>query len=98
MSTFLLIIKILPWALSLGGGIYGFFTHKRTKFFKDKYDQHLKTIQDLKGIVLDQGEDIEKKSKIIDEMLIIQKKYEKKKGKITGARSATKIMEELNNG
>ena len=92
MSTFLLIIKILPWVLSLCGGAYGFFTHKRTKFFKDKYDQHLKTIQDLKGIVLDQGEDLENKEKQISELMEINKKYEKKKKSIKNSKSATDSM------
>jgi len=92
MSTFLLIIKILPWVLSLCGGAYGFFTHKRTKFFKDKYDQHLKTIEQLKGIVIDQGEQIQKQSEQISELMEINKKYEKKKKSIKNSKSATDSM------
>lgn len=96
MSTFLLIIKILPWALTLlsGGGIA--FYSSRVKWLDKKFDENMSTIKNLKGIVLSQGEQIEKQGEIINEMLIIQEKYEKKKGTIKSARSATKMMEELN--
>lgn len=96
MSTFLTILKVLPWVLSLAGGGIAAFYRFRMKWLDEKFEEHSKIIKNLKQIIIDQNEEIEKREKIISEMLTIQKKYEKKKGKITGARSATKIMEELN--
>lgn len=95
MSTFLTIIKILPWVLTLVGGGVAAFYRFRIKWLDKKFDEHSKIIKNLKQIIIDQNDEIEKREKIINEMLTIQKKYEKKKGSITGARSATKIMEDL---
>ncbi len=95
MSTFLLIIKILPWVLSLGAGVYGYFVKKRMKWFSDKVTEKQNTIDTLQIEIEGQQEEIAKRDSIIDEMLTIQIKFEKKKGKITGARSATEIMQGL---
>jgi len=92
MQTFLLIIKILPWVLSLGGGVFGLISRFRNKKLSEKIKYKDDAIKHLKNIILDQGEDLEKKSKQISELMEINKKYEKKKKTIKNSKSATDSM------
>ncbi|GAF76938.1 unnamed protein product [marine sediment metagenome] len=98
MNTFVIIIKILPWVLSGIGGAGIWLSIKKIKGFIVKIKLRDESIKNLKDVVLSQGEEIAKQTALIKEMVSVQKKYEKLQGKIKGARSATKIMEDLHNG
>lgn len=93
--TFLTIIKIIPWVLTLAGSGMVVFYRKRMKWLDEKFDEHVKTISELRDTIVTQEDEKEKLNKTISDLLKIQEKYEAKKGKITGARSATEIIKEL---
>lgn len=90
--SFLTILKIIPWILTLAGAGTTVFYRMRMKWLDEKFDEHTKTIKNLKDIVLDQGVELDKKEKQISELMEINAKYEKKKSKIKDGRSATASM------
>jgi len=90
--TFLTILKILPWALSLVGLAIIAIYRLKNKSLNESIKVKDKSIDHLKGIIVDQGEQIEKKSKQITELMEINRKYEKKKNKVKDGKSATSSM------
>ena len=92
MNTFLLIVKIIPFILAIGGGVFGYFSRQKAKKLKDTIDVKNKTINTLKNVVLSQGEELEKKSKQIADLMEINTKYENKKKTVKDSKSATDSM------
>jgi len=92
MKTFFLIIKILPWVLSIIGGGLAYLKNKKANSLKNYLEEKTKVVEKLREIIITQGEHLEQRSKQITELMRINDEYEKKKTSVKNSKTATKSM------